>query len=60
VNLRHALHKNRHFYYLQPSSVLVETFTPKSLLSRHYPSLPFRPNLKLTFAFNRNCAWLYF
>ncbi len=48
-----------HFYFLQPSSVLVETFEPKSLLSRQYPLLPFRPDLKLTFAFNRSCAWLY-
>jgi curved DNA-binding protein CbpA len=53
--------KNWHFYFLQPSLVLVETFKPKSLPSRHYyPTLPFRPNLKLTFVFNRNCAWLYF
>ena len=60
LHLHQAHHKNRHFYFLQPSLVLVETFKPKSLLSRHYLLLPFRPNLKLTFAFNRNCAWLYF
>ena len=35
--------------FLQPLLVLVETFKPKSLLSRHYPSLPFRPNLKAHF-----------
>ncbi len=56
----HTHHKNWHFYFLQPSSVLVETFKPKSLLSRHHPLLPFCLDLKLTFAFNRNCAWLYF
>ena len=27
-HLHHAHHKNRHFYFLQPSSVLVETFKP--------------------------------
>jgi|688.fasta_scaffold30731_2 hypothetical protein len=62
--LRQARHKIRTLLFssaiIGSSLVLVETFKPKSLPSRHCPALPFRPNLKLTFAFNRNCAWLYF
>jgi hypothetical protein len=38
-----------HYYFLQPSLVLVDTFKPKSLPSRHYPALPIRPAVKAHF-----------